>query len=298
MSYLERVYRLPAGNEDLLVAELFLLGAAGFQSTDPDPDGEIEVTAFFEAGDDGPPDELDAETVAALGVEILGAEAIPVRDWLAEYRALAKPIEVGRYFVCDPRDVDDPAVKSDPPEVGERILLHIPAQTAFGTGSHESTRLAIELLEDEADAGRLAGRRVLDVGTGSGILCFVAEKLGAAYAAGYDIDAPAVCIAHLNAKLNGCRGLLFAADAAALKPEPSFDLLLVNELPERILGEYPPILACLQEGGRVISSGNLLSRREELLAAFGELGLAPAGERRAGEWVAFAFVRSPGVRAA
>lgn len=286
MPYLERVYRLPAGNEDLLVAELFLLGASGFQSTDPDPDGDIELTAFFEGA---APDELDAATAAALAVEILGGEAIPERDWLTEYRALARPIEVGRHFVCDPRDVDDPAVESDRPVLNGRTLLHIPAQTAFGTGSHESTRLAIELLEDEADEGRLAGRRVLDVGTGSGILCFVAEKLGAGFAAGYDIDAPAVCIAHLNAKLNGCRGRLFAADAAALAPAPSFDLLLVNELPERILGEYPPILACLKEGGRVISSGNLLVRRDELLASFAGLGLQPAGERRAGEWVAFTF---------
>ncbi len=205
MPYLERVYRLPAANEDLLVAELFLLGASGFQSTDPDPDGEIELTAFFE-GAEAP--ELEPETAAALAAELLGSESLAERDWLAEYRALAQPIEVGRRFVCDPRDVDDPAVKSEPPVLHDgRQLLHIPAQTAFGTGSHESTRLAIELLEDEAAAGHLAGRRVLDVGTGSGILCFVAEKLGAGFAAGYDIDAPAVCIAHLNAKLNGCRGL-------------------------------------------------------------------------------------------
>ena len=152
--------------------------------------------------------------------------------------------------------------------------------------------MAIELLEDEAAAGRLDGARVLDVGTGSGILCFVAEKLGAAFAAGYDIDAPAVCIARLNAKLNHCRARLFAADAAALRPQPSFDLLLVNELPERILGEYPPILRCLEPGGRVISSGNLLVRREELLSSFAGLGLEPAGERTAGEWVGFTFKKA------
>lgn len=287
MPYLERLYRLPADNEDLLVAELFLLGASGFQSTDPDPDGQIELTAFFEGEE---PAEIDEETASQLAVEILGGESLAARDWLAEYRAFAQPIEVGRYFVCDPRDVDDPSVRSEPPQLGPgRQLLHIPAQTAFGTGSHESTRLAIELLEDEADAGRLKGRRVLDVGTGSGILCFVAERLGAAFAAGYDIDAPAVCIARLNAKLNRCVGHLFAADAAALRPKASFDLLLVNELPERILGEYPPILDCLHLGGRVISSGNLLVRKDELLAAFGELGLEPRGERRAGEWVAFTF---------
>jgi len=286
MPYHERSYRLPAGNEDLLIGELYLLGATGFQSTDPDPDGHIELTAFFEEED---PAELEAERAAELAVEILGGEAILERDWLAEYRALAQPIEVGRHFVFDPRDVDDPAVLSEPAARKGRILLHIPAQTAFGTGSHESTRLAIELLEDEAEAGRLKGCRVLDVGTGSGILCFVAERLGASFAAGYDIDAAAVCIAHLNAKLNHSRGLLFAADAAALRPQATFDLLLVNELPERILGEYPPILGTLRPGGRVISSGNLLARKDELLASFAALGLEPSGERRAGEWVAFTF---------
>jgi ribosomal protein L11 methyltransferase len=293
-SYFERVYRVPAAAEELLTAELWACGAAGFQIGAPDAEQAVEVTAFFEEQDAL---DLDAEQLAALGAERLGSFAIPERDWLAEYRARALPFEVGRRFRCDPRDVDDPATR-EPLAADGRILLRIPAQTAFGTGSHESTRLAMLLLEDLAAGRDLDGRRVLDVGTGSGILCFAAEKLGAGYTAGYDIDAPAVCIARLNGALNGCRTHFFAADAAALRPIASFDLLVINELPERILGEYPPLLHCLREGGLLISSGNLSSRRDELLAAFAELGLRARHERIEGEWVAFVLEKSPAAFAA
>lgn len=282
MTYFQVRFRLPAAHEDLLVGQLLAMGALGFESTLPDQADGINLKAFFDVDPDTLGlDELELE----IGVERLGTERIPERDWLAEYRATAVPFELGRRFLIDPRDPDD-AETEIAPESG-RHLLKIPAQTAFGTGSHESTQLAVDWLE----ALDLEGKSVLDVGTGSGILCFVAEKLGASWSLGYDIDPEAIWIARQNARRNGCQSRFLTTRAAAFRHVPIFDLLVINELPERILPDYPELLPTLHPGGQVISSGNLLERRAELLESFAALDLTAIGERTRGEWISFLLRR-------
>jgi len=108
-----------------------------------------------------------------------------------------------------------------------RRLLRLPARAAFGTGSHESTSLALELLED-AD---LQGRRVLDVGTGTGVLAFAALAFGAASVTGFDVDPASPFHARDNSALNGLHPRLFAGRLAALREKPLFDLALVQRRP-------------------------------------------------------------------
>ena len=305
MDYLIHVYSLPATLEDELTAELWRLGIVGCEIQPEAGEGgaRVRVEAYFPADHAEPP---SFEDWAARGVRAIGSSELPDRDWLADYRASSRPFPVGRRYVVDPRDPDEnedreaPSLEAraaaDADTDGGRRVLSVPAQNAFGTGSHESTRLAIEWLETID----LRGSKVLDVGCGSGILSIIAELEGAAEVQGYDLDAPSVVTARINARRNGTSPTLWAGTGDCLRealsdpaPTSTYDLLLVNVLPERIFGDYPRLLGLLRPGGRVISSGNLLERRTELLARFAELGLLPPvrpgdeSEKSEGEWTSF-----------
>lgn len=275
--------------EDATVANLWELGTLGVQVLDGEH-GSVRLEAYFE--EDGP-EELP-------GARFLGSEEIPTTDWLAPYRGTALPFPVGERLLLDPRDPEG----SEAPVAPGRVTLRIPARAAFGTGSHESTRLALELLE-EVD---LRDKRVLDVGTGTGILAFAALAFGARSAVGLDVDPAAPLHARANALLNGLYPAFFAGSLDALAGGPVeeppllgsagaartagpaaalFDLALVNVIPEEIAAELPRLASLLVPGGEAILSGILAVARPQVLSGWRALGFEPVAERAAGEWVAF-----------
>lgn len=279
-----RDYLVPAAVEDEVTATLWEGGILGCEVRDAGPGSDggprVRIVAWFPSP--LPPSASAFDVTAWSGGEVAGEETVEERDWLAAYRATARPIDAGIFHV-DPRDLDEPA-----PEVeAGRTLLRIPAQSAFGTGSHETTRLVLGWLGDLD----LAGSTTLDVGTGSGILALAALARGARSAIGFDIDPTAPPIARRNATVNRLAPSFFAGTLAALGERARFDLIVVNVLPERIAPDLPRLPGLLTPGGRVLSSGNLVERRDELLARFAELGLSLVEERVDGEWVAFLLRR-------
>ena len=281
MPHLRLTYLLPPDLEDALVAELFEAGTLGVQST-PAADGRLYLTAWFP---EAAAPEIDLDGWRARGVEAMGGEVQPDTDWLALWREKAQPFPVARSFFVDPREPGEPPVPPQDLPSG-RHLLHLPARGAFGTGSHESTSLVVSLLE-EVD---LAGKRVLDVGTGTGILCFAALLLGARSAVGFDVDLAAPFHGLENRRLNRLPGAepgFFAGTTAALRLSPRFDLALVNVVPEQILPELPQIVRCLLPGAEAILSGILVERGRQVLERARGLGLSEVARREAGDWVAF-----------
>jgi ribosomal protein L11 methyltransferase len=306
MPYLRRVYQLPAELEESLVADLWQAGTLGV-STESEPDGRLRLTAWFRPAAPPPP-----------GIECLSEDEEPDVDWMAEYRRRAVPFPLGRTLLIDPREPEQ-AQEAAPVPAGRR-LIRLPARTAFGIGSHESTALALELLE----AAELAGRAVLDVGTGTGILAFAALAWGAARVVAFDADPVAVLQARANSRLNGLHPRLFAGRAAALAPYGGapprsadgavpadaagpFDLVIVNVVPEEILPDLADLLPLLAPGGTLILSGLLAERAAEVaarLAAFGlfetpqtgeagrPLGAGGSGRRTRGEWTALRLSRA------
>lgn len=271
MPYLRRIYLVPPDLEEPFVGDLWLAGTLGVQTT-AEADGRVRLEAWFPAGS-APGGTLPP------GVEAVADEPVPDADWLAAYREQARPFPVGRSLFVDPREPGE-----DPAEVpAGRRLLRLPARAAFGIGSHESTSLALELLEDMD----LRGRRVLDVGAGTGILAFVALMFGARSAVGFDVDPAAPVHARDNARLNRLRLPLFAGRLAALRERPLFDLALVNVVPEQILPEMPDLLALLRPGAEAVLSGILAERGREVLDHVRGLGLIERDRREAGDWVAF-----------
>ncbi len=272
-----RQFTLPADLEERFVAELWSLGALGFETSEGEP-GRLQLDAWFLSPTPVAIDRRQLDEWRRQGILQLASKSLADRDWLASYREAAEPFEIGRRFRIDPGEVSD----QEPADGDSRWTLRIPAQTAFGTGSHESTRLVLEWLEDLD----LTGLEILDVGTGSGILAFATELLGADRIVGFDIDAPSICIARCNARLNHASPRLFAGGIEALRPERRFDLALVNILPENFR-QISRLADVLKPGGRVISSGNLEERRDELLSRWQEHGFTLKDQRRQAEWIAF-----------
>jgi ribosomal protein L11 methyltransferase len=180
-------------------------------------------------------------------------EEIP-RDWVAEAAALQRSVVVGRYLL-DPHNGN----LATPAGLAQ-WRLWIPAARAFGTGTHESTRLAIRLLLGE----ELRGRRVLDVGCGAGTLAFVAALEGAAPVVAFDIDPDAALAAREQGLANRIPRLaVFIGPLGAVRRAATFDVIVANMIHEEIAPLLPGLRTRLSPGGRLLSSGLLVERQRE-----------------------------------
>lgn len=267
--------RVPAGNAERLAGDLWTLGALGLEEREPAA-GAIELLVYYPA--EGPDRAgLDA-AVRGAAADLLERSVIAPTDWLARYRELSRPIPLGRGFLADPREPEEGGAPAG--AEGRRTLL-LPARTAFGTGSHESTRLAVELLEEDPPAGE----SVLDVGTGSGVLAYVALALGARRVVGLDVDPAASLVAGQIAALNGMRPRLVVGAVSCLAAARRFERILVNVIPAHWLPERAAVAQLLAPGGRLVVSGLLGAQRAEVIAALAEVGLSAVAEREDGEWL-------------
>ena len=222
---------------------------------------------------------------AALGVCGLSTfEEIP-RDWVAEAAALRRAVRVERYLF----DPHDGTLATTPPPGVRR--LHVPAVRAFGTGSHESTRLAVRLLLSEV----LGGARVLDVGCGTGTLAFVAALEGARHVVAFDVDRDAAFATREQARANGIpRVWVFAGLLEALRDEARFDVIVANIIHEEIAPLLATIRGRLAPGGRLLTSGQLVERREEWEGLLSKGGFRQLRSLTENEWFGSAWISSNG----
>ncbi|MEJ2111936.1 MAG: 50S ribosomal protein L11 methyltransferase [Acidobacteriota bacterium] len=204
------------------------------------------------------------------------------KDWNATWAASLSPIRLGqRVRVRQSWHPKDPSF--------EGIELVIDPKRAFGTGYHATTQLVLEWLERTVKGGE----RVLDVGTGSGILSMVAVRLGAGLALGVDIDPTALQCAAEYASLNGFGSeIQFRVSSfEELKPD-AYDLVLANidgrTLPA--LCSYLPKL--LKKRGRACFSGLQHHDYDEISIALEWAGFSVAGQRQKGEWLSLEIVFS------
>ena len=155
---------------------------------------------------------------------------------------------------------------------------------AFGTGTHETTRLVIRLMQDEV----IEGKRVLDVGTGSGILSICASKLGAESCNAYDIDPMAVKVARENAIADGCHNitvgvsdLLRGVDLSGGK----YDFCVANIVADIIIRMLPDVRSYVKCGAPLILSGIIGERADEVRASVIENGFTVEKEIKENDWV-------------
>lgn len=218
---------------------------------------------------------------SALGIPVtFEVEGLDEEDWAESWKQYYQPIPLGRVTIV-------PAWQSYTPAAGEVIVRMDPGM-AFGTGTHETTRLVISLLEKHLRGGE----RVLDVGTGSGILSICAEKLGAASCAAYDIDPVAVKVARENCRDNGCpdvevgvSDLLRGVSLAGGK----FDLCLANIVAEILCRMAPDLGGYLTPHATVIVSGIVADKAALVEDAMTAAGFTRIDEMTERDWVALCY---------
>lgn len=189
-------------------------------------------------------------------VEIIG---VSEEDWANSWKAYYKPLHIGKKMVIVP------AWERYDAKEGE-IIVRMDPGMAFGTGTHETTRLVIELLETYTKPGA----RVLDVGCGSGILAICAAKLGAGECKAYDIDPVAVRVARENIKDSGeenvtcdVSDLLKQVDLAGGK----YDLVCANIVADIIIRMAPDVGNYMKEDAVLLASGIITERADEVTEA-------------------------------
>jgi ribosomal protein L11 methyltransferase len=210
------------------------------------------------------------------------------RNWMEAWKEHYRPIPIGKRLIIVPVWLESP----DP----GRIPIRIDPGMAFGTGTHPTTQLCLELIE-EAMNDKL--RSVLDIGCGSGILSIGALKLGAGFALGVDIDPASVKASRENAEANGIKPEQFVIGLGSVSEilEGRFQireaaLVLANILAPVIIRLFEVGLAELvTPGGTIILSGILAEQAESVRKAAEASGLSFVEKRQMGDWVALALKR-------
>jgi ribosomal protein L11 methyltransferase len=255
---------------DATSAILFDLGAQGVEERDATTlvkgtPGKVTLVASFASHEEA------NEAIAALEPALAPRlEEIVGDAWRDAWKEHFRPFEVAPGIVVKP-----PWEKY---EGAAKVVLELEPGRAFGTGLHETTSLVAQVLA----AHDLAGKEVLDVGTGSGILALLALKLGAARARATDVDAEAIEVARENATRNA---LALEADTAPLASiSGTFPIVVANIEARVLVPMAKELMKKLAPGGVLVLSGILVPQKDDVRDAYRALELVEAKEK--GEWVA------------
>jgi ribosomal protein L11 methyltransferase len=261
-------------------------GALGTETNDAHNQDEelLQVTAYF----DHTPEleRVRAELAEALHIYDLPSSSVREmnfrevsnQDWLGEWKKSWQPVEIGRLVIAPPWSEVNPAK--------DRVVIRIEPGMAFGTGTHETTRLCLKAIMRFFKGGSF-----LDVGTGTGILAIAAAKLfPEARIAACDTDAEAVAIAKENARLNGVEERIDfrvgSLDESGSEPvSPSVDFVCANLTADAITALLPALIGA--SCGRLVLSGILDSQLDAVVGQLQQLG--SSGNlvmMQDGEWVA------------
>ena len=239
------------------------------------------------------PEENPAEAVAFLR-ERYSAEGIENEidlnqckneDWENNWKQYFHPIPVGEKLLIRPTWEDEF-------EAGGRKVLNIEPGLAFGTGSHETTRLCLETLEKHIHEGTT----VLDIGCGSGILSIASLLLGAEKAVGVDIDALAVKTAIENGEVNNFREPEYTILQGNLTDKVSgkFDVVVANIVADVIIMFCKDVASFMKDDALFITSGIIDTREQDVIDAFNKYGFEIKARHTKGGWVCFECVKGEG----
>jgi ribosomal protein L11 methyltransferase len=269
MNYIEYRFTiapmLPA--REVLIAELAELEFESFVEED------FGLLAYVLAP--GPDDEA-INALMALNIDDVqigfDRREVPKENWNAKWEADFQPICVDDTVV-----VKAPFHTNVPPA---KFTLVIQPKMSFGTGHHDTTWLILQHM----NTLDFTGKTVLDMGSGTGILAIMAEKLGARAIDAIDIDDWAEENARENAELNNCSVIATYTGDAALLKEQRYDIILANINRNVLMADLPSYDAVLQPGGQIILSGFFGSDAPILISRLEELGFVPKAKHQRNDW--------------
>jgi ribosomal protein L11 methyltransferase len=262
-----------------VLTEIFFEGQAAIAAFER-PDGLWDVTAYFA----DPPDqvlvrELVANAAGAEAAGIIVFDTVEARDWVKATLEDLVPVPAGRFVVHGQHDRD----RIPPNKLG----IEIEAALAFGTGHHGTTRGCLLLLDQVLKA--CYPRRVLDLGTGTGVLAIAAAKALRRVVLASDIDAASVRVARANARLNQTGDLVQVIRATGFSApqfarHAPFDLVLANILANPLRQLATPMARHLAPSALVILSGLLTTQAASVISAYRARGLVPVRHLRIEGW--------------
>ena len=306
MDYTEATISTTTAGSEIVSDLLMRLGAAGTQIMDradlPDPS---KPTANWELMDqsviDAMPEDVQVkawfdedslarilpslreqlallkERGAGLGTLSLSLQGVKEEDWAENWKQYYKPFRLGAHMVVKPTWEPWDAQPGD-------LILEIDPGMAFGTGTHETTAMCVNLIEKYYQGGQL-----LDVGTGSGILALAAARLGAKGVVAVDIDPDAVRVARENVAHNGLEDAIEVRQGDLLQGlSQQFDFAAANILAPVICMLAAPLKAHLKPHGRFICSGIIAEAEDDVNEALLAAGYQIDEIVHKGDWVAFA----------
>ncbi len=266
--------------EEFAGALLFELGTLGLVTLE-ERDNTVKLGAYFD-------DLADAEHIAREmqgefwragrngELHDVAVSAIHGQDWMQKWKEGFEPIEIGNRLVVAPS-------WKLPRKSDGRVVVQIDPGMAFGTGTHETTLMCLEGVEANWRGGRL-----LDVGTGTGILAIAAALLApGSRIAAIDVDPQAVEVARENAEINGVSGSIEIVEGQAREFKYSaFDMVIANLTAEVIISLVDDLAECLGASGMLILSGILTALESDVENAATRSGLVIVERHHLGEWSA------------
>ncbi len=260
-------------------------------STEPEGAGRVLLRTYLESGSKERLARIDVGIRLVSSVGKLGELAIRELDddedwqnnWKQHYAALA----VGERLIIKPSWVD-----LEPEQAQGRVVIDLDPGIAFGTGYHPTTYTCMEALEELVEPGM----RILDLGTGSGILSITALMLDAASVVALDIDSQAVTAARRNFRRLRLQDRVSLAKGSVPHPsaaDGTIDLAVANISARGVADRSPFLLKALKPGAMLVASGLLAAQRPEVDDALLALGFAPELEWPREEWLTLGY-RAPG----
>ena len=262
-----------------VLTEVFFEGDAAVAAFER-PDGRWDVTVHFaQAPDEARLRELVANAAGAEAASHIAFDTIAAKDWVKASLEDLVPVPAGRFLVHGAHDRDRVP--------NNKLGIEIEAALAFGTGHHGTTRGCLLLLDRVLKMH--PPRRVLDLGTGTGVLAIAAAKALQKCVLASDIDAPSVGVARENARLNGVghRVQVIRAtgfSAPGFSRHGPFDLVLANILANPLRQLASPMSLHLAPGARVILSGLLTPQARSVIAAYRAHGIVPLAHLKIEGW--------------